>query len=386
MSDWPQFFFNHAQFQARRAKEIQAGCNDYNIITALLKPSDEVKLHSRFLYSLLNPSGNHRQGRLLLRLFFEQLGIAEDYTLEAMQVRKEYRNIDLYLTDGDRHIIIENKLNAKDEDEQIPTYIKQVRDWSAGTASENDILVIYLSRNRPHPSPEGLGHAPAEPESGLEVTSVEGQLYLVGRADGSPVARYMNLHYERVAGKDSDLLAWIERCKEAVKHTGNLPTALALYRSAVENLNRTYKSNVMSFESFLNESAGDPQQTIEQADEIYREVPKLYASWINAAMMQGIEDLEGLSDATELTRYNCPAIEAYCYRPGPDAGRYFGEKSARKSKGRFWVAVPPLLSQAGNKTVSPLDSLSARSTCTWAPLPLISSKASTPWLLEKPAG
>ena len=38
-------------------KQKSRGLNDYNIFTSLLKANDEVRLHSRFIYSLLNPEG-----------------------------------------------------------------------------------------------------------------------------------------------------------------------------------------------------------------------------------------------------------------------------------------------------------------------------------------
>ncbi len=43
--------------------------NDYNPLLALNYAYDEVNLHSRMLFSLLNPLSNHGQGSLFLGLF-----------------------------------------------------------------------------------------------------------------------------------------------------------------------------------------------------------------------------------------------------------------------------------------------------------------------------
>ena len=46
---------------------------DFNIFTLILKSGDEVNLHNKFIYELLNPKGSHSQGRLFLDLFLKEL-------------------------------------------------------------------------------------------------------------------------------------------------------------------------------------------------------------------------------------------------------------------------------------------------------------------------
>jgi hypothetical protein len=52
----------------------------FNIFSVLKLTSDEVRLHSRFIGELLNPSGSHEQSDLFLQLFVKELGLENEYT------------------------------------------------------------------------------------------------------------------------------------------------------------------------------------------------------------------------------------------------------------------------------------------------------------------
>ena len=109
-----------SKYQLIQKSQKMRGLNDFNIFTTLLDKSDEVRLHSRFLHFLLNPLGDHGQGTLFLDLFLIECDLHDYFSFaENCRVYKEYRNIDLYMTDGDRHIIIENKIYASDQELQI---------------------------------------------------------------------------------------------------------------------------------------------------------------------------------------------------------------------------------------------------------------------------
>ena len=110
-----------------KVKERRArGIHDYNVFDVL--ETKEVK-HSKFIASLLDPKGLHYQGDLFLNKFIEVCGI-DDFGLDTLnsQVYREYKNIDIYITDGNKHIIIENKIcDAKDQDKQIYRYIETIK-------------------------------------------------------------------------------------------------------------------------------------------------------------------------------------------------------------------------------------------------------------------
>jgi hypothetical protein len=48
--------------------KIQEG-GTFNICSLLRKTNDEVNLHSKFIYELINPNGSHYQGEKFLKLF-----------------------------------------------------------------------------------------------------------------------------------------------------------------------------------------------------------------------------------------------------------------------------------------------------------------------------
>ena len=54
------------------AKLNEISIDKFNIFSILRKSSDEVNLHSKFIYELLNPNGSHQQGDIFLNLFIEK--------------------------------------------------------------------------------------------------------------------------------------------------------------------------------------------------------------------------------------------------------------------------------------------------------------------------
>ena len=68
----------------------------------------------------------HRMGALFLELFLEQVDI-EGFDLTTATVQREYHNIDIFLTNGKRAIIIENKIYAPDQPQQLQRYYRMIK-------------------------------------------------------------------------------------------------------------------------------------------------------------------------------------------------------------------------------------------------------------------
>src|SRR5690554_2489069 len=98
-------------------------------------------------------------------------------------VVREKDQIDLLIHDGERYLIIENKLNATDQKYQITRYIKHVREkyLSEHTDVSNNIAVVYLSKSRKKPSEDSKSLI------GFELT--DQQLVWQGLADENPVKK-----------------------------------------------------------------------------------------------------------------------------------------------------------------------------------------------------
>jgi len=112
----------------------------FNIFSILLKSSDEVNLHTKFIHELLNPRGSHSQGRLFLDLFLKELFF--DMPLDRVDVFREKENIDILLKSSDYAIIIENKIHTQDHSSQLSRYWKSVRNQGY---KKSNIYLIYLT-------------------------------------------------------------------------------------------------------------------------------------------------------------------------------------------------------------------------------------------------
>ncbi|APW65285.1 hypothetical protein LPB137_05195 [Poseidonibacter parvus] len=123
------FFEDMKNFKEKQTKQKQRGLNDYNLLTTVLNAHDEVRLHSRVIGSFLDINGLHYQGSLFLEKFLSILDVKDfEFDIDNSKLVLEYNNIDLYLTDGQKHIIIENKVYAYDQENQIKRYIELIKE------------------------------------------------------------------------------------------------------------------------------------------------------------------------------------------------------------------------------------------------------------------
>lgn len=152
----PTLLSLYQKFEKLRSEQIQAGTHDYCLLTAVLPANNEERLHSRFIYSMINPTGLHYKGNLFLKHFLQQLPhpLNTFINLDQAVVAREKGCIDLLIHDGIRYLIIENKLNAIDQNHQITRYIKYVQDSYLNNEDSlsDHIAVVYLSKNRSKPT------------------------------------------------------------------------------------------------------------------------------------------------------------------------------------------------------------------------------------------
>jgi hypothetical protein len=94
--------------------------------------TSEVRLHSAILADLLNPFGKHEQGDIFLKLFLEYFNYSHFDSSTAKVIPEHYigpvtetkgGRIDILGTDAKgRHLIIENKIYAQDQNNQLIRY------------------------------------------------------------------------------------------------------------------------------------------------------------------------------------------------------------------------------------------------------------------------
>lgn len=247
---YKNFFKEMKDFKEKIYKQKQRGLNDYNLLTTVLSEDDEVRLHSRVLYSLLDPHGNHYQGSLFLELFLKEIGLSNILNLEATIVELEHKNIDLYITDGTKHIIVENKIHAGDQESQIKRYIETIMNPEEqrpeGKRLPADIIVIYLSIDREKPSDFSLGKVNGSSEY-FQLSEDSKSLDYKGLDDKLKDCsiKFKSVHYK------NEILIWLKSCKYEVQNITNLNEAIRQYKEVVEMISKKYKSKSAQIEDFL---------------------------------------------------------------------------------------------------------------------------------------
>lgn len=127
--------------------------DDFNIFSILRKEHDEVNLHSRFIYELLNPEGTHRLGTIFLEAYLNEMSLSTFNLNEYVEVLRENDHIDLLIRNSTQAIIIENKIYSEDHSKQLSKYLNRVikRGYKY-----NDIEIIYLTLEGEEPNEKNM--------------------------------------------------------------------------------------------------------------------------------------------------------------------------------------------------------------------------------------
>ena len=152
---------HHAEQERLKKEEEEGKC--FNVFSALNMCSDEVRLHSRLLATLLNPKANHGLENEFLKSFLIALGLPEDYITYCKEQIVERPigevteatggRIDIILEDRGHAVIIENKIYAGDQPNQLLRY----HNYGVKTFGENNFKLVYLTLYGNEPSPDSLG-------------------------------------------------------------------------------------------------------------------------------------------------------------------------------------------------------------------------------------
>jgi hypothetical protein len=123
--------------------------------------------HSAIIAELLNPDGTHDLKSKLLECFIETLGeyfTIQNFNCQKVRVRTEHSTeegrIDILIEDNQKKaIIIENKINANDQLEQLKRYNK----YAEKTYSKGNYQILYLTLSGDVASDQsggGVGYIP----------------------------------------------------------------------------------------------------------------------------------------------------------------------------------------------------------------------------------
>lgn len=200
----------------------------YNIFQVIDMPSNETAVHSAFIADLLNPRGRHRMGDKFLSLF---LGMPvfkgfDFQTSGAFVFREKYigevtedngGRIDILVRESfsNKSIIIENKIYASDQNNQIRRY------YNYAINQKSDFKLIYLSL---------FGDVHDEDKTTGNDKHTE---KLILGDD------YFTLSYEK------DILQWLEKCRNEVSDKSMIREAINHYINLIKHLtNQTINSGM----------------------------------------------------------------------------------------------------------------------------------------------
>lgn len=146
--------------ERRKKKELQG--EFFNVFNTIGLRTEEVRLHSAFISELLNPKGSHGLSNKLLQAFLERLGMPRNYVKDAKEkITERYigvkknndgGRIDIIVEDGKKALIIENKIFAEDQENQLLRYFNYGRKQFG-----DDFKLFYLTLEGDEPDDKSLG-------------------------------------------------------------------------------------------------------------------------------------------------------------------------------------------------------------------------------------
>ena len=198
----------YAAAKVRESKRREQG-ELFNIFNILKLQSNEVRLHSALLAELLCPNGSHGASSLFLKAFLKVIGEDEDYIKApvAEKITERYIGkktkteggiIDIIIEDGNHAIIIENKIYAPDQENQL------VRYYNYGKKKfPNGFKLLYLTLHGDDASDYSLGGEDIQPQ---------------------------NISYA------NEIIDWLEQCYKLAKDRDNAKTIINQYNELVKEL------------------------------------------------------------------------------------------------------------------------------------------------------
>ncbi|MEI7474789.1 MAG: PD-(D/E)XK nuclease family protein [bacterium] len=228
--------------------------------------------HSAIIAEFLNTYGTHGLKSKLLECFIETLGekfSIQDFKFEKSRVRTEYSTeegrIDILIEDNhNKAIIIENKIYAIDQNEQLKRYNRFAKKY------KNGYQIIYLTLlgdNASVQSGEGVSYLPISYKESI----IEWLEKCVSIASRFPIVRetiiqYIN-HLKQLTNQDMDTKNK-EEITEVLSNIDNLKAAKVIFQNYSTTFNYLIKKHFNSkMEEFAKQKGLDYHY--ERSEEFY---------------------------------------------------------------------------------------------------------------------
>ena len=300
------FLEEYKNFKELQKRQKRRGLNDFNLLTTVLKYSDEVRVHSRIIVELLNPKGSHYQEELFLEIFLEIIGLKDwDLNLSMIHVHREYRDIDIYITDGQKHIIIENKIHAVDQPCQLMRYINTIvsENKESLMLSENMVIdesnlrVFYLS---PKAKEIPQGHT-LDKDTYIYFEDEE-KLRKCGKSLKAYRAKYHKISYQ------NEIINWLEQSKLEVKNITNLNESIKQYIDVVKKVNKTYKGKIMTLKEHVKNKDVDLKLLLD----MQKDIPNLFGEYLYEIFEQKIDEFQSVNNEVKVHHKNLIYTKKRC--------------------------------------------------------------------------
>lgn len=204
-----KIFLENLSLISRKYKIINSTKETFNIFSILRNEYDEVNLHSKFIIELLKDK-NH--GRKFIELLLPIIGV-EKINYKRVNIFSEYSvkdngRIDIilkfFLEDNKKVIVIENKIYADDQYQQLKRYYDSM--LMEGYKSE-EIELVYLTLAGAEPSEDSIKGLPAAVRENMRIISYK-----------------------------DDIITWIEDCIKEVAQVPIIRETLVQYESLLKKI------------------------------------------------------------------------------------------------------------------------------------------------------
>lgn len=220
----------------QRKEEARRRGEKYNIFSVLGLETNEVRTHSAFLASLLDPDGNHGVGSAFLDAFVNAMHYEKlQLNTKESSVNVEYDTgngrIDILISDNNKKaIIIENKIYAGDQPEQLKRYYDYAK-----SEFTNDFRLLYLTLDGHNPSKESIVELQTKQFNRLAYSNT----FLFNeytQDEGQELQEKSNL-------VDNDVLIWLEGCVKIAYNKPLVRETIIQYIQLIKSLTNMNNEN-----------------------------------------------------------------------------------------------------------------------------------------------
>lgn len=328
----------YAAAKVRESKRREQG-ELFNIFNILKLQSNEVRLHSALIAELLCPNGSHGASSLFLKAFLKVIGEDEDFIKApvAEKITERYIGkktkteggiIDIIIEDGNHAIIIENKIYAPDQENQLLRYYNYGK-----RRFPNGFKLLYLTLHGDDASDYSLGGEDIQPKNisyANEIIDWLGQCSELAkdRDNAKTIINQYNELVKELTGKDMDK-QYIERLKEIILDDDNQKAVGEILKMQDELMDEIIERNIWQPLKEYAESKGMKYGEENDGACIYKDEWKHYGIFISTEnkkywkdMFVGVSWHNEPGRANKLHKYEyknnklcCLRGDANCYWP-----------------------------------------------------------------------